>query len=279
MPSRTLLLGLTIIAPLLLLGACDKGSATTNTATPDDSAEREAAAQAAAEQARQQEIEQERAKFVAQVDEAKAAFETDRDLDSLNRYNVALKNYASLSEEARTGVALDPYVEVMQSGAGQEFLDQLLGEWSNKKARTRDLKETLKLVHGVRVELVQLRGGNAQEAVDDGVALLSYGGVADGWKVGGPIWITDSSVIALVQAGSGREAAQDMCRAALDAVMTSDKKDTARQHYVMQACTDPVQDDWDADLGAWASAKETKAFRKAYGPVRAERDAPAGADE
>jgi len=273
-PKTVLLLELMIVAPLLT-SACDKTEPPTTNA--DDEAKREARQKAAAEEARLAAIEQERSSFVAQADEAKAGLEAEPSLDSLARYSSAIKGYAGLSEEAREGLEIDAYVEVMWAGAGQDFIDNLVIDWANKKARTSDLKAALKSSLWARVELMQLRGSPVGEALDDGATSLSYGGVEDGWKVGGPIWATDSALIKLVQAGAGGETAQTMCRAALDKVIASDKRDTARQHYVMQACADEAADDWEAELGAWVPAKDTKAFRKAYAPIRAQRDA--GSDD
>lgn len=103
----------------------------------------------------------------------------------------------------------------------------------------------------------------------DGIAALAVGFPDDDWRIGDGPWVTDLAFLDLVEEKQGRKAMHQACRTALDRVLADDRRDRTRQNYVLEAC---VLDygEWEADLGAWASAKETKEFRKAYAPIYAE---------
>jgi hypothetical protein len=100
--------------------------------------------------------------------------------------------------------------------------------------------------------------------------LLALGTPSADWTIGGAVWVTDAFLIEQVETKGGREATQQMCRAALDLIIADDKRDKPRQYYVMQVCLS-TRSDWEADLAQWTKANDTKEFRKAYAPYHAER--------
>lgn len=251
------------VAPLL---ACIPLFSSTPPASP----------QPTAQDRRQEAIEYERKTYLDKLEAAKQAFEAEPNADTFARYSQAVAKRNALSPAARDGVDVGAHEEAL-TRAGPELQARLEGEYADKKARTPELVEALKTVYAERIDLARRRGGSGEDLRAEGIASLALGYPDGEWAVGDGVWVTDLSLVDDLEAAQGRRAVHELCRAALDRVIADDRGDKTRQHYVLEVCVSG-DDGWEADLGAWASAKETKAFRAAYAPIYAE-DAAALAAE
>lgn len=253
-----------VAAPLL---ACDPALATNN---PDGAQE--------PEPQQQDWVEQARAAYLKKVEDARRDFEADKSVDSFGKYCDVVKQFGSEPARVREGVDVGPHEEQLLNGSGRQFLDRLQADYAKKKQRTPELVEALKKVHTYRAELVLRRRPDSDSFKEDGIASLALGYHDAQWQIGDGPWVTDLSVLEELEKRGGRKAVHQLCRAALDRVLADDRRDKARQYYVFESC---VLDygDWETDLAAWASAKETKEFRKAYAPIYAEAAAEVDAIE
>jgi hypothetical protein len=202
---------------------------------PGPTPEEIAAQQAALEQERLRQIEQARTDFIANADAAKLAFEAERTVEKLDAYMVALRDYERLPQESREGIDFNAHLEVVLAGT-TAMLEPLTAEWAKKKSRTPELKAQLKWIYGHRMQVSSFREAQANEYLPEGTTMLALGSLNPDWKVGMDSENWDYALLGAVQQGGGRELVHELCRAALDQVIADDKKDTTRQHYIMQSC-------------------------------------------
>jgi uncharacterized membrane protein YgcG len=275
MTPRPKVLGLAFVAPLL------SGCFLFQPATPPGpTPEQIAAEEAAREQERQRKIEAERTDFVARVDAAKLAFDTTPSVATLDEYYRTVLTYNRLSEEARVGIDFDAYIEVIMTSTAT-MLEPLVASWAQKKERTIELRKKLKNLYSFRVDVLNLRKAPVEQYVPDGTTMLSLGPIVEDWKITeiGNTYQFDDDMLEAIEELGGRPAVHTICKAALDQAIAEDKKDVTRQHYIMDACVLWSDDaDWQADLHAWATPKQTKAFIAEFGPFREQKIAENKAD-
>ncbi len=270
-------LALTLITPLL--SACFLFQPATPAPT-EPTPEEIAAQEAALEQERQRQIEQARTDFIANADAAKQAFEAERTLPNLGAYMGVLRRYEQLPEQSREGIDFNAHLEAVMVGT-TAMLEPLTAEWAKKKNRTPDLEAQLKGVYGHRMKVLEIRQAQASEYLPEGATMLALGSLTDDWKIGMDSEGWDLALLFTVQQAGGRPVVHELCRTALDQAIADDKKDVARQHYIMQTCLydsgNLSPSNWEEDLLAWATAKQaskqTKAFVEAYRPRHAELEA------
>ena len=264
-----------VLALSVVLGACDAPQPTVN---PEE--------QAAADQARRAEeqrlaVEQERSDYQAKVAAAKVALEAEPTVANLRAFDHAVLEFGDLSVEARAELDYTTvYREVTLEGLGKQILDQVRAEWSDKKNRTTELGWDLKQVAVFRLNARATCKIAPSEWTEDVAQMLATGPTHDPtWAIGRPVHDVDVAFLELVFDYGGTQAdVRTSCRAGLDMVIAEDKKDKLRQSYVLQTCSEVAGKDWQTDLEQWATAKEIKAFRKVYDPIRAEQDAAKAAE-
>lgn len=230
------------------------------------------------EQGREEKLQRHRVEFQQRLDERKRDFEVKRDVSTFERYCQVVELYGSRAAEIRAGIDITPHEEVLLNGAGKQFVDALLADYATKKQRTPELRKQLKAVYASRIKLLRSRRPDSDAYKEDGIASLAVGYPEGEWEIGNGPWATDLSFLKDLEKKHGRKAVHALCRAALDRVLADDRRDKARQHYVLETCA-LEYGEWEADLAAWADARETKEFRRVYGPMYAEAAADIAARE
>lgn len=262
MARRLRLHGLTFVS-LLLVGC-------SSTVTPSGPTPEELAAEEAArEETRRQQIEIFRDDFIGRADAAKAEVEADPTPKKLSAYLKVLEGYKGLPTEVREEIDFDAYCDDLMAQSSA-MLEPLQATWKNKKSRTLELKTQIKDIYAVRMGLLRLRDAEPSEYLSDGTQMFALGSDEPGWDIGANVLLMDLKLLMAVEP-AGRSAVHEVCKAALDLAIAEDKKDLARQHYIMQVCTYNGGREWEADLLAWAPGKTAKAFIKVYGPIQAEQ--------
>jgi hypothetical protein len=241
------------------LFACDLGLSTNTPESPQESEQ---------QQRNREIVERERSKYLKELEEARGEFEADASAENYKSYVNAVLKIGGRPPPMTEGIDIAAHEERLLSGSGKALLDRLQADYAKKKQRPAELREGLKMVHAYRFQLLYRRRPDV-DFKDDGIAALAIGYPDDDWRIGDGTWVTDVDFLDALADKRGRPAVHQACRAALDRVVADDRRDKTRQSYVLEACA--LDDgDWEADLAAWASAKETKEFRKAFAPIHAD---------